>query len=306
MNLLVRRGPRPVTTLSALLFVACTGGTPRPAPAPTPSVRPPAPEPPAAPPAPSASAPDAADAGVNPLAELAWLRAHDPDVAELRSGSPVAELLSWFDEAETESLWVVADKFRCAPVRAKHVPGDDRLRISILESDQRVGGKRVRTWVDGYAGFLLSYGSSGKKETQQKDGRWVSDHGWGRSGGSVAGALSALNDDRASFDGQAVFLQVSCPKVPLACDDGGTRNCKDCKAFDVHVHVLSSLHGGFGIIGPKLPKATCDDPCPPLDTTNLDRAKRALEMLPDKWIPSAKPAPTGLYLSEQTCKAALR
>ncbi|MEZ4219443.1 MAG: hypothetical protein R3B13_00850 [Polyangiaceae bacterium] len=274
------------------------------APEPSPAVTITTPEPTAVASEPPPPVAPTVDAGVDWDAEVAWLRERDPKLAGLRRGSPVDALLDWVEPDAEIDIWVTAGPHRCAPGRASRTADGDRLRFSMIESDTRVGGKRVRSWIDGYAGQLLSYGSSGHKERQRADGTWESSGGWGRSGGPVAGALNDVGAERASYDARPIYIAFTCPWVALACEDGGSRGCRDCKAFQAQVFVITNLHGGFGMTSGPKPKSTCSQACPAEDTSAFDRATRLKEITYELSLPPEKPAATGLYRSLAACKAA--
>jgi hypothetical protein len=236
--------------------------------------------------------------------ELNWVRARFASLASLKDGSDVSEMVQWVDKDASVELWLTADKYRCAPVTARRT-GDDQLGIAIVDSEKRVKGRRVRTLVNGYAGAYLSFGSSGDTAEEQPDGRWTRNAGWGSSGGTLAGAFSSIDSQRARYDGRAVLLTVSCPRVPLACETGGTRNCEDCDNFLIDHFVLESMHGGYGRVGPSLPRATCHDPCPAVDPSAADRARALVKRLERPWILVDGVASQGLYRSLAACKADL-
>jgi hypothetical protein len=263
----------------------------------------------AVPPAPTATAseppaPTSVDAGVDREAELEWLRTRVPSLAGLREGAPAADLLSWVAEGGSVDLWVTADQFRCAAAKATRTPGSKQLALSIVESESGGAGRRTRQLMGGYAGQLLTYGSNGSTERQRPDGSWTSDRGWGRSGGTVAGALLEVDAERASFEGRAVYLQIICPKVDTPCASGGSRPCVDCSAFEVYAHPLM-MHGGYGRASKALPKATCTEPCVPSDPTDKNRAADIIAALKTPLVEQKDPAVTALYRSLSACKADL-
>lgn len=245
------------------------------------------------------------DAGPPVDPELAWLRGRVPSLAGLHADTSVDALLAWVPEGTEAQLWVTADKYRCAAATATQVEGGDRLSLLIVDSESHTGGKHTRELMGAYAGRLLTYGSNGRRQRQRADGSWVSDGGWGRSGGSVAGALGEVSAERASYAGRPVHLQLTCPDVEIPCASGGSRFCRDCAAFEVHVHILTSLHGGFGMRGAARRPATCSDPCPPNDRTDMDRARGIIASLKTPWLQQTDVAPTALYRSLALCTSEL-
>lgn len=212
--------------------------------------------------------------GYNVRREIAWARSVWPaDLKNVQFQSPTTKLLDWAPPGASVKVWLFSKNHDCTEMELHRVAlstptstGDTVVLIGKHFAANAQPGAASRTYTVVSLGFLFAETDDYCQE-DIASGTPIGCGGIGREGPTF-GALSGIDPESASFDGEPISLDPECagPVEWLKCASGGKRPCVACRKVALNpIEIDDSSYGdyrGGWITDAHRRRATCNEACP--------------------------------------------
>ena len=206
--------------------------------------------------------------------EVAWARSVWPaDLEHVQFQSPTTKLLDWAPPGGSVKVWLFSKNHSCTEMELHRVAlptptstGDTAvLTGKHFVVDARPVRRREPTRL-----FSLGFLFAETADYCLEDSASGTPRGCGGIGreGPTFGALSNVDRESASFDGEPISLNPECagPIEWLKCASGGKRPCVACRKVALNpIEIDDSSYGdyrGGWVTDAQRRRATCNEECP--------------------------------------------